>query len=99
MSASVFKVERKSVTMEVELTTGETGSISMFLPSTKQTQKILLAGEQGASASYANQIELLKTNVYGDLKDAFINDIIENGDINEFVNLVQKEAEKQKKTR
>ena len=96
---SLFKVERKSVNIEVELTTGEKGELLVFMPSTKQTQEILKAGELGASASYNNQIELLKANVHGELKDKFIDDIIENGDVNEFIQSIQKEAEKQKKTR
>lgn len=96
---STFKVERKSIKIEVELSTGEKGELLVFMPSTKQTQGILAAGEQGAKASYDNQIELLKANVHGELKDAFIADIIENGDVNEFIQSIQKEAEKQKKTR
>lgn len=96
---SVFKVEKQSVTLEVELTTGEKGKVRVYLPSTKQTQALLKAGEEGAVASFNNQIELLKANVDGDLKDSFINDILDNGNIIEFFNLVQTEAEKQKKTR
>lgn len=96
---SLFKVERKSVKLDVELSTGEKGELIIFMPSTKQTQGILSAGEQGAKASYDNQIELLKANVHGELKEAFIADIIENGDVNEFIQSIQKEAEKQKKTR
>ncbi|MFW9626731.1 MAG: hypothetical protein ACMV1K_08330 [Sulfurospirillum sp.] len=71
----------------------------VYLPSTKQTQALLKAGEEGAVASFNNQIELLRANVDGDLKDSFINDILDNGNIIEFFNLVQTEAEKQKKTR
>lgn len=96
---SVFKVEKQSVTLEVELTTGEKGQVRVYLPSTKQTQALLKAGEEGAVASFNNQIELLRANVDGDLKDSFINDILDNGNIIEFFNLVQTEAEKQKKTR
>lgn len=96
---SVFKVEKQSVTLEVELTTGEKGQVRVYLPSTKQTQALLKAGEEGAVASFNNQIELLRANVDGDLKDSFINDILDNGNIIEFFNLVQTESEKQKKTR
>jgi len=96
---SVFKVERKRVVLEVELSTGDKGELIVFMPSTKQTQEILKAGELGASASYNNQIELLKANVNGELKNKFIDDIIENGDVNEFIQSIQKEAEKQKKPR
>ena len=96
---SVFKVEKQSVTLKVELTTGEKGQVRVYLPSTKQTQALLKAGEEGAVASFNNQIELLRANVDGDLKDSFINDILDNGNIIEFFNLVQTEAEKQKKTR
>lgn len=96
---SVFKVEKQSVTLEVELTTGEKGQVRVYLPSTKQTQALLKAGEEGAVASFNNQIELLRANVDGDLKDSFINDILDNGNIIEFFNLIQTEAEKQKKTR
>jgi len=96
---SVFKVEKQSITLEVELTTGEKGQVRVYLPSTKQTQALLKAGEEGAVASFNNQIELLRANVDGDLKDSFINDILDNGNIIEFFNLVQTEAEKQKKTR
>ena len=96
---SVFKVEKQSVTLEVELTTAEKGKVRVYLPSTKQTHALLKAGEEGAVASFNNQIELLRANVDGDLKDSFINDILDNGNIIEFFNLVQTEAEKQKKTR
>lgn len=96
---SVFKIEKQSVVLEVELTTGEKGQVRIYLPSTKQTQALLKAGEEGAVASFDNQIELLKANVEGDLKDSFVNDILENGNVIEFFNLVQTESAKQKKKR
>jgi hypothetical protein len=96
---SVYKVERKSVVMEVELSTGKKGELRFFLPSTKQTGEILKAGETGATASFDINIDILKANTEGELKDAFIADIMENGDANEFIQAVQAEAAKQKKTR
>lgn len=95
---SVFKVERKSIKLEVELTTGDKGELTIYLPNSLQTKKLLeIADSNSASEAYNYQIELLNELVEGDLKEKFIEDLLENGDVTEFLNSVNKEAQKLKK--
>lgn len=90
----IFKVERPQVAFEAELSNGQKVSLAYLAPNARQLKALQEGGDSLESIE-----RQLREAIVGDEKNAFVDDLLENGSVPDFFNAVTAQIEAQRKAK
>lgn len=86
MKNLVFKVERPQVAFKAELSNGKSVELTYLAPNARQARELVKSSQQGKELEASEK--LLRESIKGEAADEFVDDLLENGSLDSFLNAI-----------
>lgn len=86
MKSLVFKVERPQVAFKAELSNGKSVELTYLAPNARQARELVKSSQKGNELEASEK--LLRESIKGEGAGEFVDDLLENGSLDSFLNAI-----------